>query len=98
MDERYLDQLFECVVLTVTTEAAGAPRWVNTMTPLLDTIQMIGGQDALKRFDSLIENTDDPSLLFLRLRREKIAEAELARLGEESVEEAAESLGLPLLR
>lgn len=95
-DPRFLPALFECLILVLTN---GAPQreFDFSAGPIAKSIQEIGGQEAVRRYDEILEETDDPRLLFLRRNRDQIEDASLNSLGEEAAAHAAESVGLPLL-
>lgn len=103
----YLEKLFECLVLAHRGREARTPvrprrgrralaSWgpmIDPMSPLIQAIRRIGGEDAVARYDQVLDTVDDTE--FLRLQRDAIAEALLAEHGVEAGVQAAESGGLP---
>jgi hypothetical protein len=97
LDERYLDQLFECLVLVYTTQPSSGIEWVETGAPLTNAIQIIGGEKAIQGYDTILEEHREAALRFSRLSREKLVQAELAEAGVKAASQAAQAAGVPYL-
>jgi hypothetical protein len=95
LSEHYLPQLFRCLVL-VYRPAATRHEWIDTMTPLMTAIRLIGSDEAVRGYDEILAE-DDPDLRFLRLQREAVAQAELAKDGLDAAPIAAQAAKVPTL-
>ena len=60
-------------------------------------IQIIGGEAAVAGYDAILSEASEPSLLFLRLKREEIVQAELAKEAQAAVPAAARAAHVPVL-
>jgi hypothetical protein len=93
-DPELLDPLFECLV------AAYEPPTYDPFDvsgSLIAAIRRIGGDEAIRRYDDLLEAADKPRLMFLRRAREEIVQDELRKVGQVQAPRTAESLGFPYL-
>ena len=93
-DRRYLESIFECMVLAYRPGDTPRP-WTDTTVPLVGAIREIGGVEAIALYDKALE--EDEELRFLRFQRDALAETELAERGLLAGPAAAESAGVPLL-
>jgi hypothetical protein len=64
---------------------------------LVRAISRIGGEDAVDRYDDLIEASEDSRYKFLRSQRDEIAQQELRKAGQELAPSVASELGVPVL-
>ena len=92
-DSSYLDDLFECLALARSFEedpfgAAGM---------LESAIAAIGGEPAIGGYDRMIANRPFAGAQFMRLHRDRLAQIELQRKGDERVDQLARQVGVPLL-
>jgi hypothetical protein len=61
------------------------------------TIHQIGGEDAIRMYDDLIEGSDDSRFKFLRIPRDALVQSELRAAGQERAAAVADELGVPTL-
>ena len=95
-DPTFLPKLFEALLLAFKSPLNDDGRaFSDTGTPLRAAIIQIGGEEALRLYDEILERDDD--VQFLRLQREDVLQAELLRDGLADVPDACSSLGLPYL-
>jgi len=91
--EEFLDELFECLVLARRFERN--PFGASGM--LESAIAQVGGMDAVAKYDEVIAKHPFDGAQFLRLQRDRLAQAELQKVGNLSAADLAELLGVPLL-
>lgn len=60
-------------------------------------ILRIGGEEAVRRYDGLIEQSDDSRFKFLRIQRDEVVQSELRRAGQAQAAKVARKLDLPVL-
>ena len=92
--EQFLDELFECLVLARSLE--DDPFGASGM--LESAIAQTGGPAAIQKYDEVIAAKPFYGAQFLRLQRDRLAQAELRKAGDEHAQELVTALGLPLLR
>lgn len=93
-DPALLPPLFGALAAAVTNEGE-SPFGVSG--GISRAIQRIGGDDAVRMYDELIDSSDDSRFKFLRLQRDEIVQAELRAVGQRHVAEVAERLNVPVL-
>jgi hypothetical protein len=91
-DSDLLSPLFDALVAAY---ARGLDDPFDVTGLLISAIRRIGGDEAVRKYDTLIEGSDDPRVKFLRRARDEIVGEELRKLGRKAAPVAAASLGLP---
>ena len=90
-DKALLGALFEALTLAIRSED-DSPFGVSGA--LGRAIYRIGGDEAVRMYDELIEGSDDSRFKFLRLQRDEIVQGELRRAGQASAVDVAARLDL----
>lgn len=60
-------------------------------------IHYVGGKDAVRRYDELIESSEDSRVKFLRIQRDRLVQEILRSVGQEQAAKVASRLGIPVL-
>lgn len=93
-DTAFLPFLFDCLA---TAFRHGLDRPVDVAGPLICTIRRIGGDEAVRCYDEIIEGTEETNFKFLRRARDEVVQDELRKAGRSAAERSAYMLGLPIL-
>ncbi|HEX6679300.1 MAG TPA: hypothetical protein VF063_01515 [Gaiellaceae bacterium] len=93
-DEALLGALFEALALALPLEN-GSP--FGAAGSIGRAIYRIGGDEAVQRYDELIESSDESRFKFLRLQRDEIVQKELRVVGQRDAAEVASRLKLTKL-
>jgi hypothetical protein len=102
-DAELLDGISHPALLPQPFEALAAAVCAEVESPcgisgsLGRAIRRIGGAEAVRMYDNLIERSDDSHFKFLRLQRDEILQVELRSIGQLRAAEVAERLGVPAL-
>jgi hypothetical protein len=93
-DKELLKPLFDALALAIRSED-DSPFGVSGA--LGRAIYRVGGDEAVRMYDELIDNSDESRFKFLRLQRDEIVQAELRRTGQASAVDVTARLELATL-
>ncbi len=94
-DGRLLPLLFRALEAELRTERDDP---FGIRNNLIGAINRIGGEDAVRRYDELIERSTESPFKFLRIARDELVQNELQAAGQLEAEQVATRIGVPLLR